>query len=117
MTAPLHFAMLLRMEAARRETKNHLRLIERQIAARAARLTTSFRARSRDYQRSRSTWTRADERLYRDKLSALTFARQGEFDALSRKIARQDAAIAAFRRRNRLSETASDMDETASWAA
>jgi len=33
-----HIAMLARMEAARRQTQAHLRLIERQIAARAERL-------------------------------------------------------------------------------
>ena len=63
MTIAEHIAMLARMEAARRETHAHLRLIERQIAARAERLMTTFRARSRDYRRSmRSRIWRASAR-------------------------------------------------------
>jgi hypothetical protein len=100
MTIAEHIAMLARMEAARRETHAHLRLIERQIVARAERLITTFRARSRDYRKSRSTWSHADEQLYQATLSELAFSRHREVDGLTRKLARQDAAIAAFRRRH-----------------
>ncbi len=110
MTIAEHTAMLARMEAARRETHAHLRLIERQIAARAERLMTTFRARSRDYRKSRSTWSHADEQLYQATLSELTFSRHREIDGLSRKLARQDAAIAAFRRRYGLFEVDSELD-------
>ncbi len=110
MTISEHIAMLATMEAARRETLAHLRLIERQIAARAERLMTSIRARSRDYRKSRSTWSHADEELYQATLSELTFSRHREVDGLSRKLARQDAAIAAFRRRHGLSEVDPEPD-------
>ncbi len=110
MTIAKHIAMVARMEAARRETHAHLRLIERQIAARAERLMTTFRARSCDYRKSRSTWSQADEQLYQATLSELTFARYREVDGLSRKLARQDAAIAAFRRRHGLPEVDAELD-------
>lgn len=100
MTSTDDVTRLARMEAARRQTQNHLRLIERQIAFRTRRLAITFRARSRHCGQNRSTWTSADERLYQDNLSALTFARQLEVDAVTRKLIHQDAAIAAFRFRN-----------------
>ena len=100
MMSPDDFTRLVCMETARRQTQNHLRLIERQIALRTGRLAVTFRARSRHSGRNRSTWTSADERLYQDNLSALTFARQSEVDAAARKLIHQDAAIAAFRFRN-----------------
>ena len=110
MTITEHIAMLATMEAARRETHAHLRLIERQIAARAERLTTTFRARSRNYRKSRSTWSHGDEQLYQATLSELTFSRHREVEELSRKLARQDAAIAAFRRRHGLPEVDAEPD-------
>ena len=110
MTIAEHIAILARMEAARRETHAHLRLIERQIAARAERVMISFRARSRDYRKSRSTWSHADEQLYRATLSELNFSRHREVDGLLRKLARQDAAIAAFRRRHGLPEVDAEPD-------
>lgn len=110
MTIAEHIAIMARMEAARRETHAHLGLIERQIAARAERLMTTFRARSRDYRKSRSTLSHADEQLYRATLSELNFSRHREVDGLSRKLARQDAAIAAFRRRHGFSEVDPELD-------
>ena len=110
MTIAEHIAMLARMEAARRETHAHLRLIERQIAARAERLMTTFRTRSRGYRKSKSTWSHADEQLCQATLSELTFSRHREVDGLSRKLARQDAAIAAFRRRHGLSKVDPELD-------
>jgi hypothetical protein len=97
-------AMLARMQAAHRQTLAHLRLIERQIAARAEGLVVTFRARSRDHGRSRTTWTQADEQFYLGKLSELTFLRHAEIEALSRKLTRQEAAIAGFRCRHSLSD-------------
>lgn len=97
-------AMLARMERARAETERHLAIIERQIAARAERMTTSARIKAHQFGRTSTTWTRADERHYQEALAALRFERRGEIDALARKLARQAGAIAAFRVRYRINE-------------
>ncbi len=94
---------LARMEVAQAETQRHLGVIERQIAARAERLTVTERARRRQRGRSASSWTSADERLFQQHLAELALARRGEIDALTRKLDRQEAAIAEFRRRSRVS--------------
>ncbi|MFI0847729.1 hypothetical protein [Mesorhizobium sp. IMUNJ 23232] len=90
-------AMLARMEAAHAETERHLAIVERQIAARAERMTISTYAKTRTFGRSTSRRSRADERDYQESLAALRFERRGEIDALTRKLARQAGAIAAFR--------------------
>lgn len=95
-------AMLARMERSRAETERHLAIIERQIAARAERMTISTRVKARQFGRTSTTWTRADERHYQEALAALRFERRGEIDALTRKLARQAGAIAAFRVRYRI---------------
>ena len=97
-------AMLARMEAARAEAERQLAIIERQIAARADRMTTSTRVKARQFGRGATTWTRADERDFQENLAALRFERRGEIDALARKLARQAGAIAAFRVRYRINE-------------
>lgn len=99
-------AMLARMERARAETERHLAIVERQIAARAERMTVTSQAKSRQcrYRRSNSMWTLADERIFQENLAALRFERRGEIDALARKLARQAGAIAAFRVRYRINE-------------
>lgn len=97
-------AMLARMKRARAETERHLAIIEKQIAARAERMTVTGRVKSRQHGRSTSTWTPADERVFQDNNAALRFERRGEIDALSRKLARQAGAIAAFRVRHRIYE-------------
>ncbi|MDP9791051.1 hypothetical protein [Agrobacterium tumefaciens] len=76
--------LLARMEASRRETRHHLDLVLRQIAARAERVTVTQKAKSsgRTHKRSASRWTPSDERLFQ-----------------SHKLARQDAAIAALKAR------------------
>ena len=99
-------ATLGRMEAACRQTENHLRLVERQIAVRAERMTITSRAKSRQFGRGRSTWTNADERLFQSNMATLAFARRSEIEALSRKLTRQEHAIAAFRRKHGLLEAA-----------
>jgi hypothetical protein len=96
--------MLARMERARAETERHLAIIENQIAARAERMTITGRVKSRQYGRSTSTWTRADERAFQENVAALRFERRGEIEALSRKLARQIGAIAAFRVRHCINE-------------
>jgi hypothetical protein len=94
---------LARMEVAQAETQRHLSVIERQIAARAERLTITERARRRARGRSASSWTSADERLFQQHLAELALARRGEIDVLTRKLDRQDTAIAEFRSGNRIS--------------
>jgi hypothetical protein len=98
------WATLARMEAAHAEAVRHLAVIERQIEARAERMTTSSRVKARQFGRASATWSRADERDFQANLATLRFARRGEIEALSRKLARQAGAIAAFRVRHRSSE-------------
>ena len=92
------------MEAAHAETERHLAVIERQIEARAERMTTSTRVKARQFERGTATWTRADERVFQSNLAALRFERRGEIEALTRKLTRQAGAVAAFRVRHRINE-------------
>ena len=82
-----HRALLARMENALLETSRHLGLIERQIQARAERMTITSRTRRRQSGRGTSRWTRADERTFRENIAALA-------------LTRQESAIAMFRRRH-----------------
>ncbi|MEJ6782164.1 hypothetical protein [Aminobacter sp. Piv2-1] len=97
-------ARLARMEVARAETEHYLAIVERQIEARAERMTTSTRVKARQFGRGTATWTRTDERDFQANIAALRFERRGEIDALSRKLARQTGAIAAFRVHHRINE-------------
>ncbi|KAB2678504.1 hypothetical protein [Brucella pseudintermedia] len=99
-------AMLAHTVRARDETRRHIEIIRRQIEKRAERMTITARLKTRQYDRMKSTWTRADERDYRENAAQLRFQPRGEIDALTRKLERQDAAIAAFRDRYRLNEDA-----------
>lgn len=104
MIGPSHRGLTLaRMEIAQAETHRHLGVIERQIAARAERMTVTDRAKRRQHGRSASNWTDADERLFQQHLAELALARRGEIDALTRTLDRQETAIAEFRRRDRAS--------------
>lgn len=94
-------ALLSRMEATQAETQRRLGIIERQITARAERLTITDRAKRRYRGRGASSWTNADERLFQEHVAELTLARRGEIDALTRKLDRQEQAIAEFRSRQR----------------
>lgn len=91
------------MEAARAETERHLAVIERQFEARAERMT-STRVKARQFGRGAATWSRADERDFQANVAALRFERRGEIEALTRKLARQAGAVAAFRVRHRINE-------------
>jgi hypothetical protein len=104
MIGPPHRGLTLaRMEIAKAETQRHLGVIERQIAARAERMTVTERAKRRQHGRSASSWTNADERLFQQHLAELALARHGEIDALTHRLDRQETAIAELRRRNRVS--------------
>jgi hypothetical protein len=94
---------LARMEVAQAETQRRLGVVERQIAARAERLTVTDRTKRRQRGRSASSWRNADERLFQQHIAELALARRGEIDALTRKLDRQETAIAEFRRRDRVS--------------
>ncbi|MGV2052490.1 hypothetical protein ACQZ48_20625 [Agrobacterium sp. 22-209-1] len=99
-------AMLARMVRARKETRNHLSIIERQIVKRAERMTITARVKTRQYGRSTSTWTLADERHYHETAATLRFGRRGDIDAPTRTLERQDAVIAAFCARLRINRDA-----------
>ncbi|WXC84856.1 hypothetical protein WDK88_45460 (plasmid) [Bradyrhizobium septentrionale] len=105
MIEPQDRRLLTRMEAAQAETQRHLGVIERQIAARAERLTITDRAKRRQHGRSASSWTNADERLFQQHVAELALARRGEIDSLTRKLDRQETAIAEFWTRHRVSAT------------
>ena len=96
MKPPTSLSLMLQ---ARRVTQAHLDCIVRQIATRAERRVRSQRPKARQFGRGRSTWSMADERAYQHELLALTFERQAEIDALSRKLGRQDDAIQLTTRR------------------
>lgn len=101
MIAASEFMLLSRMEAARRQTRVHLDLVERQIEGRAERSTIAARVKRRSFGRDGPARTLGDERLFREHLERLAFARRSEIEALSRKLARQDRTIAALRSRLR----------------
>ncbi|MGO4716014.1 hypothetical protein [Bradyrhizobium sp. 2TAF24] len=106
-------ALLLRMENALLETSRHLGIIERQIEARAERMTITSCTKRRQSGRRTSRWTRADERAFRENIAALALTRRAEIDALIRKLTRQESAIAAFRRRHGIEPALGDREATA----
>ena len=92
-------ALLSRMEDARRQTQRQLELIDRQIARRMTAILPQLARRQPRYRRERAPDGRTLLERYRANLAGFTAERQPEVDALARKLARQDAAIAAFRDR------------------
>ena len=88
---------LCRMLAAYRQTRAHLKRIERQISAKAERMTTTAKAKAKSHPRGGSRWTRSDEALFRAYFDQISFERRGEIDALTRKLSRQEIAIDAVR--------------------
>lgn len=95
-------ALLTRLENARFQTAQYLEHIQGEIATLAERNTMADRPKSRQYGRFSSSWTRADECLYRKHVTDLRAGRSDAIDALTRKIERQTGAIAAFRLRYRI---------------
>lgn len=92
-------AQLSRMEDARRQTQRQLELIDRQIIRRMTAILPQLARRQTGCRRGRAPDGRTLLERYRANLAGLTAERQPEVDALARKLARQDAAIAAFRDR------------------
>lgn len=88
---------LSRMEDARRQTQRQLDMIERQITRRMTALIPQLLPRRAAYRRGKPPDPGAFLERYRSNLAAATAERQAEIDALSRKLARQDRAISAFR--------------------
>lgn len=109
---PQHRALLARMEKTLLETSRHLGLIERQIQARAERMTITSRTQRRQSGRGASRWTRVDERAFRENIAALALTRRAEIDALIRKLTRQEDAIAMFRRRHGIKPALGDPEAT-----
>ncbi|ULJ82758.1 hypothetical protein MF410_34525 (plasmid) [Rhizobium sp. C104] len=95
-------AQLTRMQAARWQTQHQLDLIDRQITRRMTALIPLLGRRQPGYRRGKPPEPGAFLERYRANLAALTAERQPEVDALTRKLARQDAAIAALRTRHPL---------------
>lgn len=103
MTAsPDALAQHSRMEEARRQIQRQLDQIDRRITRRITALIPKLQPKRTGYRHGRSPDPTAFLERYRASLAALTAERQPEIDALSRKLARQDRAIAAFRARHSL---------------
>ena len=93
---------LFRMEEARRQTQHQLVMIERQITRRMAALIPQSQPKRKAFHRGRMSDPAAFLERYRSNLAAITAERQHEIDALSRKLARQEDAIVAYRTRHAL---------------
>lgn len=90
---------LSRMEEARRQTQRQLNIIDRQIIRRMTALIPKLAPKRTAYRRGKAPDPGAFLERYRSNLAALTTERQAEINALSRKLARQDAAITELRAR------------------
>lgn len=87
---------LSRMEEARRQTQRQLDMVDRQITRRMTALIPDLLPRRTYYRRGKAPDPGAFLERYRTQLAALTAERQPEIDALSRKLIRQEQAIARF---------------------
>ena len=87
---------LRRMEEACRQTSHQLDLIERQIIRKMTALLPSLGQRRFGHHRGMRPKPEAFLCRYRSNLAAITAERQPEIDALSNKLARQEAAVASF---------------------
>jgi hypothetical protein len=99
-------AELQRMEEARRQTQHQIDMIERQIIRKMTALIPSLGRRRSGYRGGRPPGPEAFLNRYRTNLAAITAERQPEIDALSRKLARQEAAIVSLRARAHLPDGA-----------
>jgi hypothetical protein len=105
-----HSALLSRMEQARRQSQHQIDLIDRQITRRMTALIPQLGGRRQGYWRGKAADPGAFLERYRANLAALTAERQPEIDALSRKLARQEAAIATLRARMEMPIMGSNSD-------
>ncbi|WP_234895259.1 hypothetical protein [Agrobacterium vitis] len=87
---------LRRMEEACRQTRHQLDLIERQIIRKMTALNSSLGQRRGRHHRGIRPEPEAFLCRYRSNLAAITTERQPEIDALSSKLAWQEAAVASF---------------------
>jgi hypothetical protein len=94
--APELQRQLSRMEEARRQTQRQLDMVDRQITRGMTALIPGLLPRRTHYRRGKAPDPRAFLERYRSQLAVLTAERQPEIDALSRKLARQEQAIARF---------------------
>jgi hypothetical protein len=92
-------AQFTRVGSARRQTQHQLDLIDRQITRRMTTFIPQLGRRQSGYRRGKASEPGTFLERYRTNLAAITPERQPEIDALSRKFARQDAAIAVLRAR------------------
>ncbi|MER8759473.1 hypothetical protein NKH69_28060 [Mesorhizobium sp. M0976] len=99
MSVPDRRAQLFRMEEARRHTQRQLDMIDRQIMRQMTAIIPQLKLQRIGHRRRNPADARTFLERYRSNLAAITQERQHEIDALSRKLARQDAAIAALRDR------------------
>ncbi len=95
---------LSRMQEARRQIQRQLDMIDRQITRRMTAVIPQLKLQHICYRRGKPPSPRAFLERYRANLAAITAERLPEIDALSRKLARQDTAIAAFCQRHSLSQ-------------
>jgi hypothetical protein len=91
---------LSRMEEARRQTQRQPDMIDRQIIRRMTTLIPQLGRKRFGFRHEKPPDPRAFLERYHSNLAAITAERQPEIDALSRKLARQDAAIEALRARH-----------------
>ncbi|WP_137136722.1 hypothetical protein [Rhizobium sp. FKY42] len=91
---------LRRMEDACRQTRHQLDMIDRQIIRKMTALIPSLSSRRSEYRCGRPPNPNTFLCRYRSHLAAITTERQPEIEALSRKLARQEAAIASLRARS-----------------
>lgn len=87
---------LCRMEEAHRQTQRQLDMVDRQITRRMTALIPGLLPRRTHFRRGKAPDPHAFLERYRSQLAALTAERQPEIDALSKKLARQEQAIAHF---------------------
>lgn len=94
--APELRRQLSRMEEAHRQTQRQLDMVGRQITRRMTSLIPGLLPRRPHYRRGKAPDSGAFLVRCRSQLAALTAERHPEIDALSRKLALQEQAIANF---------------------
>ncbi|MFK4259325.1 hypothetical protein [Agrobacterium tumefaciens] len=99
MTSRDHHEALRRMEEACRQMPHQIDMIECQMIRKMTALIPSLGRRMPGHRRGRPPAPDAFLNRYRTNLAAISAERQPETDALSRKLARQEAAIASLRAR------------------